>query len=140
MATNAQVSLAGATFIDVNTMYTQNTLPDRVPDALCIQAGSLFNLFNCPIGARSRIGEPEYGSMWYQFLQEPVDDITSGNMRIAMIQAIQRWEPRIQLDLSNTYIIPDVTLPGYRVRISGTEIISQSVIVIDFDEVVGNGN
>lgn len=116
--TNFQTSLDGATWIDVNPQFTVNGLPDRLPDAQAIQLCSLFCLFNCPIGARSRIFQPEYGSMWYQFLQEPLDQTTANKMQIAMIQAIARWEPRINLDVSNSYIRPDVSLPGYVVRLA----------------------
>jgi phage baseplate assembly protein W len=118
--TNFQVSLNGATWIDVNPQFGINGLPDRLPDSQAIQLCSLFNLFNCPIGARSRIFQPEYGSMWYQFLQEPIDQTTANNMQIAMIQAIARWEPRINIDVSNSYVTPDMTLPGYQVRLAFT--------------------
>jgi phage baseplate assembly protein W len=116
--TSYQTSLDGATWIDVNTQFGMNNLPDRLPDAQAIQLCSLFNLFNCPIGSRSRIFQPEYGSMWYQFLQEPIDQTTANKMQIAMIQAIARWEPRINLDMSNSFITPDLTLPGYNVRLA----------------------
>lgn len=115
-----QVNVAGATWVDVNTLFTQNAYPDRLPDLQSIMWCSLVNLFNCPIGARGRIFQPTYGSMWYQFLQEPVDEVTAAAMRIAMIQSIQLWEPRITLDMNNTYITPVLSLPGYTVRISAT--------------------
>ena len=115
--TNYQLSLNGATWIDVNTLFTINGQPDRLPDVLAVQ-NSLYNLFNCPIGARSRIFQPDYGSMWYQFLQEPLDQSTANKMQIAMIQAIARWEPRITVDFSNSFVTPDLTLPGYQVRIA----------------------
>lgn len=116
--TSFQTSLDGATWIDVNTQFGINTLPDRLPDAQAIQLCSLFNLFNCPIGARSRIFQPEYGSMWYQFLQEPLDQQTASQMQIAMIQAIARWEPRINLSVADSYVTPDTSLPGYQVRLA----------------------
>lgn len=130
--TDFQVSTNGATWIDVNTDFTQNNLPDRLPDTLSITRCSLINLFNCPIGARGRTFQPTYGSMWYQFLQEPIDDITSGKMWIAMIQAIKRWEPRIILDYSKTSITPDTTIPGYIVRITGADVSSGDVIQMQF--------
>ena len=116
--TSYQLSLDGATWIDINTQFGVNGLPDRLPDGQAIQLSSLFNLFNCPIGARSRIFQPEYGCLLYQFLQEPLDQTTANNMQIALIQAIARWEPRINLDQSNSYIRPDLTLPGYVVRLA----------------------
>lgn len=129
-----QLSLQGATWIDVNTNFTVNNLPDRLPDHLAISLASLFNLFNCPIGARGKIFQPEYGSEWYYFLQEPVDGITAAKMRIAMIQAISRWEPRITLDYSRTKIIADPTLPGYQVTIAGIDTITKTPITAQFTE------
>lgn len=131
--TNFQLSLNGATWIDANSQFSQNTLPDRIPDALSIQ-NSLYNLFNCHIGARGKIFQPEYGSEWNQFLQEPIDDITSAKMYIAMVQAIKRWEPRIILDYSNTSITADTSIPGYQVKIAGFDTLSKDPINISFTE------
>ncbi len=132
--TNYQTDISGATWIDVNTFYTLDTLPDRVPDSLSITHSSLRNLFNCPIGSRGKIFQPQYGSQWHFFLQEPIDETTATQMRIAMIQAIARWEPRIQLDYSNTYIRPDLALPGYHVRIAGIDTLTKQPIDISFVE------
>jgi phage baseplate assembly protein W len=117
---NFQIQLKGATWIDVNTLFTQNTLPDRLPDDLAIQYGSMFNLFNCAIGQRSRIFQPTYGMLWIEFLQEPIDQITANKMQMGMLQALAKWEPRIKVDLSKSSIVPDFSLPGYQVGISFT--------------------
>jgi phage baseplate assembly protein W len=114
---NYQLSLTGATWVDVNSQFTVNNLPDRLPDVLAIN-NSIYNILNCPIGARSRIFQPEYGSLWYQFLQEPLDQTTANKMQVAMIQALGRWEPRITIDNSNSYVTPNLSLPGYQVRIA----------------------
>lgn len=136
--TNFQLSLSGAQWIDVNTQVTVNNLPDRVPNHLAITIASLFNLFNCPIGARGKIFQPEYGSEWYYFLQQPIDEQTAKEMRIAMIQAIARWEPRITLDYANTYIQVRYDLPGYFVKISGIDTLSKDPISVQFTEILGN--
>lgn len=118
-ATNFQLSLNGATWVDVNSKFTQNNQPDRIPDGPAI-INSLYNLFNCPIGSRGRIFQPTYGSDWVRFLQEPIDTVTSNKMQISTIQAIQQWEPRITVDNSNSYVNPNYSLPGYDVRIAFT--------------------
>jgi phage baseplate assembly protein W len=115
-----QIQLQNATWIDINTMFTQNNLPDRLPDALAIQYGSLFNLFNCAIGQRSRIFQPTYGMLWIEFLQEPLDQITANKMQMGMLQALAKWEPRINVNLGSSYVTPDFSLPGYQVGISYT--------------------
>lgn len=137
--TNFQLSLNGAIYVDANSGVTQNNLPDRIPDDLAIR-NSLYNLFNCPIGARGKIFQPEYGSEWYQFLQEPIDAITAAKMRIGMIQSIARWEPRIVLDYSKTSIVADSTLPGYYVNINGVDTITKKAVNASFTEIIGNSN
>jgi len=137
MATAYQLSLADASWIDVNTDFTLNNLPDRIPDDLSIVYASLINLFRCPIGARGKIFQPEYGSEWYQFLQEPIDQVTAAKMQIAMIQAIARWEPRIQLDYSKTSITANTLIPGYEVRIVGVDTLTKGVIALSFQEQAG---
>lgn len=112
------ITLTNANFVDTNTNYTKNQFPDRVPDMASVMQSGLWNLFNCPIGARGRIFEPEYGSLWYQFIHEWMDDVTAAQMRIAMVQAIQRWEPRVTVILQDTYIRQRLDLPGFEVRIS----------------------
>ncbi len=131
------LNLSGATWIDANSQFTVNNMPDRLPDYLAI-ANSLFNLFNCPIGSRARIFQPDYGSLLYQFLQEPVDDVTSNKIRLCFIQAIARWEPRIVLDMSNTNISADSTLPGYNVNLAYTVILTSQKQSMNF-AVVTNG-
>lgn len=132
--TQYQLSLVGAQWVDTNTRFTQDNLPDRVPDSISIIYSSIFNLFNCPVGARGKIFQPEYGSEWYYFLQEPIDEQTASLMRIAMIQAIQRWEPRLILSQGRTSITADPTLPGYKVVINGFDSLTKIPINITFTE------
>lgn len=129
-----QLSLQTATWVDVNTLVAIDNLPDRLPDQLAITNSSLRNLFSCPIGARGKIFQPEYGSEWYQYLQEPLDDITAAKMQISMIQAIARWEPRIILNYANTFIQADFNLPGYVVHISGIDSLTKSPIEVQFNQ------
>lgn len=137
LPTAFELSIAGATWVDINTQVTQGALPDRLPDSLSIVHSSLFNLFNCSIGERGKTFQPEYGSEWRQFLQEPIDAITAAKMRIAMIQAIARWEPRLQLDYSQSWIVPNTNIPGYEVRIYGTDSLTKAPIDIRFNEIAG---
>jgi phage baseplate assembly protein W len=116
--TNYQTQLQDAVWIDVNTDFGINTLPDRVPDGLAIVYSSLRNLFNCIPGQRARTFQPTYGSIWLQFIHEPICDMTAQKMETFMIQAIEKWEPRIQVDVVNSSITSDTTIPGYVVRIA----------------------
>jgi len=127
-----QLQLDGAIWIDVNTLLGMNGLPDRLPDEQSITYCSLFNLLNCPIGARSRTFQPAYGSILYQLLQEPIDSGTATLVQMGFIQAIERWEPRIVIDYAGTSVLPDFQIPGYRIRLAYTVNISQERGMQDF--------
>lgn len=77
----------------------------------------IFNILTTVPGEAGPIFEPEFGSLIYNLLAEPLDDRTSYALRGATIQALQRWEPRIELDLSKTSITPVETIQGYEVNI-----------------------
>ncbi|QBQ74644.1 baseplate assembly protein [Burkholderia phage BcepSauron] len=112
-----QLSTVDAVWVDASSKFTMDGNPDLLPDVLAVN-NSLYNLFSCQIGARARIFQPEYGAALLTFLQEPLDQGTADKIQVAFIQAIARWEPRIKLDFSNTWVRPDYTLPGYQIRIA----------------------
>lgn len=104
-------------WLDVNTNLGQNFKPDLLPNIQAIN-NSLYNLFSCPIGARGPIFQPEYGTSLLRLLHEPLDDFTANKVKAFSIQAIQRWEPRVEVDMANSSVTPVPELPGYHVRIS----------------------
>lgn len=115
--TSYQLDISGATWVDVNSQFTVNANPDRLPDVLAV-SNSIYNLLNSPLGSRSRIFQPEYGASLYQFLQEPLDQSTANKIRIGFIQALARWEPRITLDMANSYVNANFSTYGYDVGIA----------------------
>ena len=114
-----QQRINGATWIDVNSTFTQNLMPERFADEQSALYCSFFNLMNCPVGARGRIFQPEYGSQLMWFLQQPFGTATAEQMKMSIMQTFARWEPRFQLNYAKTQITPISTLPGYRVRLVG---------------------
>ena len=118
-------------WLDVNSRLTQNGRPDLLPNIRALM-NSLFNLFQCPIGARGPIFEPEYGSILYRMLQEPLDLISSNRIKAGVIQAIQRWEPRIEVDIMNTFVRPDFNRNAFRVRLVFKLIATQEVAQENF--------
>ena len=60
------------------------------------------------IGTRrgERVMLPLFGSRILEFIHEPLDHITCALIRFELIQAIQMWEPRIQLDKAGTTVTP----------------------------------
>lgn len=127
-----QLRINDCTWLDVNPQFTTNAQPERFADVKSILYCSFFNLMNCPVGARGRIFQPEYGSSLMWFLQESISDITAQKIRLAVMQIFGRWEPRFELDYRNTQITPDYNLPGYRIRISGTYRLSKEYASVDF--------
>lgn len=103
-------------WLDVNTLIGTGLKPDLLPDVQAIN-NSLYNLFRCPIGARGPIFQPEYGSNIFKLLHDPLDYITANKVKMFTIQAIQRWEPRIHLDMMNTRVDPDYNSNAYHVSI-----------------------
>lgn len=116
----ANLNTSGSIWVDVNSGVTRNGLPDRLPDQLSITHSSFYNLLGCPIGGRSRTFQPTYGTLLYQLLHEPLDQQTGDAIQIGLIQALAKWEPRISLDYSETWVRPDYTLPGFRIRLTYT--------------------
>lgn len=130
--TKYQSRINNATWIDVNPQFSTNLQPERLADEQSVLYCSFFNLMNCPVGSRGRIFQPEYGSSILWFLQQPIDDSVAQQIRMSIMQTFNRWEPRIELDYSNTNIVPDYTLPGYRIRLSGMFKLSKKYISVDF--------
>lgn len=128
----AQINLDGSTWIDINSLCTRNSLPDRLPDEQAIVVSSLYNLLGCPIGGRSRTFQPPYGTITYRLLQEPIDQQTATQINLGLIQAINRWEPRIALNYADTWVRPVMELPGFRIRLSFTLILTGTQHATEF--------
>ena len=104
--------VVNVTWLDVNTRLGEGFKADLLPEVQAIN-NSLHNLFRCPIGARGPIFQPEYGSLLMMLLHEPLDLITSNKIRMILIQASQRWEPRIKVVLGRTTVYPDYARAGF---------------------------
>jgi phage baseplate assembly protein W len=104
---------------DLNSLFGKEGEPNLVYGHEAVRQG-IYNIFTTTPGEAGPIFEPEFGSMLMFLLQEPLDEKTAFQLRGATIQALQRWEPRIQLSLSETYIEVDTRIPGYRVFITYT--------------------
>jgi phage baseplate assembly protein W len=103
-------------WLDVNTQMDLNGKPDLLPDVQAIN-NSLFNLFRCNVGGRGPIFQPEYGTNLMQLIHEPMDNITANKIRIFLIQAIQRWEPRIIIDMLRTNVQPNTMTNSFQVQV-----------------------
>jgi phage baseplate assembly protein W len=106
-----------AVWTDVNTDYGNDGKPVLLVDVLDIN-NSIRNLFRCPIGDRGRIFRPDFGTYIYQLLQEPQDAETAGKIRASLIQSLEKWEPRVTLDHSNTGVWAAKQIAGYYVKVA----------------------
>lgn len=111
-----QFQISNVVWLDINTLIDLNGKPDLVSNIQAIN-NSLYNLFTCPIGARGPIGQPEYGTGLMNLIHEPMDYITANKIRVVFIQAIQRWEPRIEIDMLRTRVDPDINTASFHVQI-----------------------
>jgi phage baseplate assembly protein W len=110
------VQTLNVVWLDVNSRMGESLKPDLLPDIQAIN-NSLYNLLRCPIGARGPIFQPEYGTLLYRLLHEPLDPITANKIRISFIQAIQRWEPRINIDMEWTSVVPSYSQASFTVTV-----------------------
>jgi phage baseplate assembly protein W len=113
-------------WLDVNTGLAQNGRSDLLPNIRAL-VNSLFNLFQCPIGARGPIFEPEYGSILYYMLHEPMDLISANKIKAGLIQAVQRWEPRVEILINETHVFPVVSINAFKVHLVFKLIATQEI-------------
>ena len=66
--------------------------------------GNIIQILGTRKGERVML--PDFGSKILDFIFEPLDHITCALLRIEIIEAIKKWEPRVTLDKQNTIIIP----------------------------------
>lgn len=97
---------------DINTLVGQNRKRELVANDEAIR-NSLYNLMTTPIGSRYR--QPDYGSRLHQFIHEPVTDDTAFELEALLIQAIARWEPRIQIIRPQSYVRAMNDPPGFNI-------------------------
>lgn len=76
---------------------------------------SIGNIISTPVG--TRFFNPEFGSEIENLLFEPIDDITTARLYDALVEAIERWEPRVCVDYGATDVVPYVTDRKYEVTL-----------------------
>jgi len=66
---------------------------------------SLYNIFTTQLASRRML--PEFASILYGLLFEPIDDITARKIGNELLRAINVWETRITVKNINVYPNPD---------------------------------
>lgn len=104
------VSLSSAVYVDANTLIGVISDPELLADDRAI-SNSLYNIVTTPLGTRYRI--PEYGSALLWLLKEPLDNITAFQIEASLVQAIERWEPRVRIIREQTKVTPNLSITGF---------------------------
>ena len=66
---------------------------------------SIANILNTT--KTERFFNPEFGSELEDILFEPMDSITETKIFRLVVQAIERWEPRVSIDYGNSSVVGD---------------------------------
>ena len=69
---------------------------------------SILQILGTKIGERVML--PDFGSRLPELLHEPIDSITISLAKVYTIEAIKKWEPRVQLNSVITRVNPDQNL------------------------------
>lgn len=72
---------------------------------------SISNILNTPI--TERFFNPEFGSELEDLLFELIDTVTAAKIYRFIIDAIQRWEPRVRLDFGKSSVKANEDLHRY---------------------------
>lgn len=92
-----------ALFSDINPRYGQSKDGEIVFDIGAINS-SIENILGTQLG--ERVFLPDFGSRIQQLLFQPIDDITASDLRSETLRAIERWEPRVRIIDSDTFVEP----------------------------------
>lgn len=66
---------------------------------------SIYQILGTRIGERVMV--PEFGSRLPELLFEPIDEVTISLARVYTIEAIEKWEPRVELNEVVVNVNPD---------------------------------
>lgn len=100
-------------YSDVNDTPVNST--DKVYDVQSVYS-SLNNLFNTR--RRERLFRPLEGLDIDELLFEPLNEDTAQSIFSLVIDSIARSEPRLELDMSKTDVVPDYDGNAYEVTIA----------------------
>ncbi len=91
---------------------------------------SVRDILTTPIGAR--VMRRDYGSRLYRLVDAPMNDATRLDMMAATYEALDTWEPRLQLDSVSV----DHTEPGHaEISLEGVYLPTGEVVALDGIEV-----
>lgn len=105
-------------FYDINPFYNANSNSALSVSGLQAIKSAISFLVTSHIGSRSRTFNTEWGSDLIDFINEPMDSTTALVIRSSIVNALDKWEPRITVNASDIEVTPYASINGYKVRIS----------------------
>lgn len=90
-------------FIDVNPQYGVFSNDILVVGDSAINS-SIENILGTIKG--ERVFNPEFGSKVGNLLFDPINENTAERIFLELTNAIELWEPRIRVDMEESYVIP----------------------------------
>ena len=109
------LTVSNALYSDINSLIgvIGNTVLMLNEDAVL---NSVINIISTRKG--ERIFDPEFGSKIPDLLFEPIDAQTAHDIKISMILAIEKWEPRVKIHSGRTSVIPIPLEQYYQVTLA----------------------
>jgi phage baseplate assembly protein W len=111
--------------LGLNTSESKDILVDY--DILAIR-NSIKNIFTTKKG--EKILAPEFGCNLEQYLFEPINDIYGRLIAEDILQTIEKFEPRIEIEKINISAIPDDNMYNIEIRYKFKQIKKQSMFNI----------
>lgn len=120
MSTQLPVSAlrSSSQFYDINPFYNPDSSPALSVSGVQAIKTAISFLVTSHIGSRSRTFNPDWGSDLITFINEPMDSATSLVIRSSIVNALDKWEPRVVVNASDVEVTPYTSINGYKVKIT----------------------
>lgn len=102
-------------FSDVSFTTSSVGNGDLLFNVDCVRS-SIFTIIGTNIG--ERLFHPDFGSNIERLLFDPMDNITTDDLRYSIFECLIKWEPRIKLDKKQCSIVPDLENQRYFVTLT----------------------
>jgi len=108
--------LINRTYVDIDLDFIKHPVTGDVNKKVGAEAirAALYNIFG--YNYYEKPFKPDYGANVRRFLFEPIDGLTTETLKDMIINAIEGYEPRIQLD--SVVVTPFPEENGYKIRVA----------------------
>ena len=108
--------LINRTYVDIDLDFIKHPVTGDVNKKVGAEAirAALYNTFG--YNFYEKPFKPDYGANVRRFLFEPIDGLTTETLKDMIINAIEGYEPRIQLD--SVVVTPFPEENGYKIRVA----------------------